>query len=239
MIISKTLLPQSAKCRPLTATMLALLCALASPAQPTPPPSPGPQLQYAAVTGSGNILTVTRVPVVTTAGSTVFQDVTIQFDFDPLGNLTLSNGFPMVNSSPNFPVSSFQPGKYSGPSNFFGGNGSIILNGPGLIPGGVTAWSIAAAPGADGCTYPYSAAFYTGPVESSPLAPRLKKANITSNAWSYGTIGSAGCFNNWSSNTLIGASQIGNTLTIASFGSRGANDTNTPVDQVTYTLVTK
>src|SRR5579863_3776242 len=78
--------------------------------------SPGPQFQYASITGSGNIINLTRVPVTTASGTVVYQDIVLQFDNDGNGNLTVTAGYPTVNLSPNLLVSSFMAGKYVGPA---------------------------------------------------------------------------------------------------------------------------
>ena len=169
----------------------------------------------------------------------MYQDVTLQFDGDGYGNLTLSSGFPLVAPSPGLQVSSFQPGLYAGPSSLLYGKALATLSGPGVLAGGMTAWAFTAAPGADSCTFPRSASWFVGPNDNNhPLAARLKKAGITTNAWSYGTGGGFTCsgqYNVWEVNTLIGVSQIGNALTIVSFTSSGT-DSAAPRDQVTYTL---
>jgi hypothetical protein len=115
----------------------------------------------------------------------------------------------------------------------------ITLAGPG-IGSGVTSWSIATAPGYDYCTIPGTAEFWVGSLTSSPIAARLKAAKITSTDWSYGELGPVTCIpgingNNWQTNGLIGLSQVGNTVTVASFSVDGV-DYSQPVDELTYTL---
>jgi hypothetical protein len=70
-----------------------------------------------------------------------------------------------------------------------------------------------------------------GPIANNPLAAQLKVAGATSTAWSYGT--STSSYRSWTIGTLIGVSQIGNTLTIVAFSNTG---TGVPFDQITYTL---
>ena len=195
--------------------------------------------QFASITGSGNVVTAAWVPVVTASGATVYKNVTLQFNVDSAGNLTLASGFPHVIPAPVVQVSSFMTGNYVGPSNVGGGKALITVSGPGVTSGGATEWSLAAAPGAWGSTYPASATWYVGPMTSSPLATRLQAANITSTAWSYGVVGSASWTvdGTWNTNTLIGVSQVGNTITIVNFTDNNSRDHNVPVDQVTYTLV--
>jgi hypothetical protein len=74
------------------------------------------------------------------------------------------------------------------------------------------------------------------------LAARLRKVNITSTAWTFGISGGGIAFScggspffNWGNGSIIGVSQTGNTITIASFTNNGF-DSASPVDQITYTL---
>jgi hypothetical protein len=144
---------------------------------------------------------------------------------DTVGNLKLATGYPKVVTSPQLITSGFKAGKYVGPSAIYAGKMIITVSGPGVAPGGATEWSLAAAPGADGCTYPSTATWYVWQIANSPLAKRLQNAGITSTALSYG-IGNAQCngSGNWrfSSGTLLGLSQAGNTLTILSFTDSGS-----------------
>jgi hypothetical protein len=205
-------------------------------------PNPGPLFQYSAITGSGNTITLSRVPVVTASGDTVYQDVTLQFDNDGNGNLTLTNGFPAFNPSPGLQVAAFRTGKYVGPGNVLNGKAIITVSGPGVISGGSTAWSISANPEADSCTFPNSATWYVGPIDNNAMAARLKKANITSTAWSYGISGGGIAFScggslsfHWGNGSIVGVSQTGDTITFASF-TNNSFDQASPVDQITFTL---
>jgi hypothetical protein len=199
----------------------------------TPPP-PYALFEYSTLTGAGNTITATRVPVVISPSQTIYWDLTLQFNVDSMGNLTLA---PLKAApSPMLITGNFMAGKYSGPSAILGGKAIVNVSGPGVTSGGATVWSLASANGADVCTYPSSATWYVGPLSSSPLAARLNNAKITSTVWSYG-VGSSQCGSGslWSTNTLIGVSQVGNTITIVSF-TRAGVDSNIPFDQVTYTL---
>jgi hypothetical protein len=190
--------------------------------------------QYSSLTGSGNTITATWVPVLTSKG-TIYKNITLLFQLDSAGNLTIAPGYPKVAGAPAITVSAFKAGKYVAPTNVLNGQAIINVSGPGVGTGGATQWSLAAATGANGCTYPGSAIWFVGPMAGTPLAPRLKAAGITSTAWSYGVIGGTVCWAEWSTNALIGFSQIGNTLNVVSFTRNGV-DKNEPVDQVTYTL---
>lgn len=209
---------------------------------PTPATPPYALFQYSNLSGSANTLTATRVPVVTAPGKTIYLDLTLQFDVNSDGNLTLSSGYPQVFLSPALVESPFVPGRYVGPSTYLSGKAILDVIGPRAVAGG-TMWLTSIATGGHQYTYPISATWYVGPIESSPYAARLKKAGIISTAWpwSYGVTGlsvcSDPCWERWgyNANILIGVTQIGNTLTIASFTYRG-QDTSTPVDQITYKL---
>ena len=201
---------------------------------------PSSLFQYSSLTGSGNTITATRVPVITAAGTTIYKDIVVQFDVDADGNLTLTSGSPQIADAPPLIVSSFKAGTYVGPSTILNGKALITVSGPGVSAGGATTWSLTTPAGSNVCTFPSSATWYEGPSTNSPLADRLTRARITSTAWSYGIIGSAGCSGSnavyWVNGSLIGVSQTGNTLTIASFSDSGGNDKSTPLDQITYTL---
>jgi hypothetical protein len=200
---------------------------------PTPPYA---EFQYATLTGSGNTLTATQVPVVLAGGVTVYENLTMQFNSDANGNLTLAPGFTQIIQAPSLTTSGFKAGNYIAPSTFFNGMGLITVNGPGVTDGGATEWSLNAASGAYFNIYPTSATWYVGPIASNPIAARLSKAGITSTAYSYG-IGGSGYTNgsNWSFNTLIGVSQVGNSITLVSFTRNGA-DSSQFGDEITYTL---
>lgn len=210
--------------------------------------------QYANLVGSGSTLTASRIPVVVAAGNTIFKNITIQFDVDPDGNLTLSPDNPQISDAPPLQVSSFKAGSYIGPGSILGGKTPAFVDGPGATDGGATTWSFGTGSGADPCTYPNSATWYVGPMENTPVAARLKAAGITSTAWSYGVANGPyvgfNCASNrglsfgnyqWEPGTLIGVSQSGNAVTIASFtddpSSGPRRDYNAPVAQITYRLV--
>lgn len=192
------------------------------------------QMQYSTLTGSGNTITATMLPVVTSTGIT-YQNVTLLFDVDSSGNITLAPGYPQLVPSPTPIISGFLAGNYVGPSTIFGGKALITVSGPSVGPGGTTEWTISASSGANACTYPDSATWYVGPLTSNPLSARLKKDGITSPDYSYG-VGSSQCTNalHWGTNTLLGLSQVGDTLTIYSYTYNSA-DSSLPVDQITYT----
>ena len=207
----------------------AAACAIAACAQ-TPPYS---LFEYSTLTASGDSVTATWVPVITSKG-TIFKNITLLFEVDSSGNLMLAPGYPQVVPSPAPIVSAFKAGKYAGPASVYKGDFVIVVAGPGVTAGGATEWTVTAPTGVDPYTYPGSGTWYVGPIATNPLAARLKAAGITSTAWSYGVAGSQWGLP-WAANTLIGVSQVGNTITFVSF-TNGTGDHGEPVDQITYTL---
>jgi hypothetical protein len=233
------MMPLSTRC---FAQTFVLTAALSAAAYGQSGPAPGPRLQYSAMTGANNTVTISRVPVVNSSGQTVYQDVTLQFDSDDSGNLTLSAGFPIVTPSPNLLVSSFQAGRYTGPRSAASGKASITVNGPGVSTGGSTVWTSSSNPDSDPCTYPGSATWYVGPIDNNPLLTRINKVKINTTAWTFGIAGNGIAFScggglsfAWGNGAIIGVSQTGNTITFASF-TNNSFDQASPVDQITYTL---
>jgi hypothetical protein len=208
-------------------------------------PAPYAEVQYATLTGTTNTVNLTMLPVVDSAGALHYVNVTIPLEesVSSKGVVTITAGTPTVVTAPITGATSFKAGPYVGPATVLGGKALITVSGPGVPVSGNTEWSLAASTGAAACTYPASATWYVGsPTSSSnPLYARLKKAGITSPAYSYGTLGSQLCVPNnvtdyfWGSGSLIGVSQTGSAITIASFSSNyGGGDVNYAVDQITF-----
>jgi hypothetical protein len=212
--------------------------------QSTTTTTPNALFQYSTITGSGNTITATYLPVVTAKGTTVYKNVALQFDVDSMGNLTLAPGYPIVIPSPTPLISNFRAGNYKGPSNILSGKMLITVAGAGIAPGGATEWTLTTQSSADPCTYPSSATWYVGQFATSPLAGRLTKAGITAAdypdySWGVGgsqasTICIGSQYYDWQPNTLLAFSQVGGTITILSFTDNGT-DYSTSRDQITYT----
>ncbi len=195
--------------------------------------TPSARFQSSLLTGSADTISVSRVPVTNSAGTVTYYDLTLTFDVSSTGVLTLS-GSPTVTKSPSLITAGFKAGAYVGPSNILSGEALVTVSGPGVAPGGATEWSLAASPGASGCTYPGTATWYVGSIANSPIEARIKKAGITSTAWSYG-VGGTGCYGQWEADSLLGFSQISNTLQVVSFTNNGT-DQSQPAATITYTL---
>ena len=207
--------------------------------QQQPTTTPQAYFQYSALTGSGDTMLATRVPAIDSSGKTHYWDVTLLFDVDSSGNLTLAAGYPIITPSPNLLTSAFQAGNYVGPSTDCGGSFLTTISGPGVVSGGATEWSLAASSGACSTTYPTSADWYVGPYNSSPLLTRLKAAGISQTVYqAYGGWGTGSGYDsgdNWGTNTLMAFSQDGGSITITSF-TYNTKDSNTPRDTISYTL---
>lgn len=187
----------------------------------------------ATIVGSTNSISITRVPV-SAGGKTYYWDVTIPFLVDSDGSIVVQPA--ETTKSAIFIDSAFTAGSYNGPPGTLNGQAKIALAGPAVFNNSYTEWTISTLSGANGCTYPESAVIYVVPsLSDSPIYSRLKKAGITSNAWSYGIAQSTNCYATWPGDGIIGVSQVGNTLTIASF-TYYSTDSSTPVDEIVYTL---
>lgn len=105
--------------------LLAAMCVFAAAAQTQQPPYA--LLQQATLTGSGNTITATQIPVVTASGVVVYVKAAIQFNVDANGNLTVAPGFPQMTAAPSTIVSNFKAGRYVGPSNVLGGKAALVI----------------------------------------------------------------------------------------------------------------
>lgn len=199
--------------------------------------TPGAALfQYAALAGSGSTITAVWVPV-TVKGVTKYENVTIplQFAETPTGQFVVTAGTPTLSPSPTPQVNGFKPGTYKGPTQIEAGEMGIAVAGPGTTVNGATIWTYTSA-GTAGCIYPSNGYWYDGPLAGNPLAARVKAAGIVNaSQWSFGLLGDQNC--GWYTNSLLGFSQVGNTITIADF-TNGEGDHSLPVDTITYTKTT-
>jgi hypothetical protein len=227
------------------AALIVAVCALTVNAQTTPSTetTPSALFQNSTLTSTTNTINVTQLPVVTSKGTSYFN-LTIPFDVSEAtdGTITITPGTPQQTAAPRASTDSFKAGTYRGPDD---STELITVSGPGVAPNGSTVWTIAPATGSSGCLVPYSAMWYdvgTDTAENPLYLKRLKGLGLTAGAIQFGT-GAAGpnCDpnGNWYTDTLLGFSQTGNALTIASYSywNGNLNDSPTQVDQRTYTLV--
>jgi len=201
--------------------------------QQPPTGTPEALFQDSTLTGTTNTINVNWLPVANTTMGTIYDDVTIQFAVAADGTLTVAS--VQIAPSPRVIIDHFKAGNYIGPSNDT--NFLITVSGPGIAPGGVTEWSLAASPGASGYTYPSEATWWCGPIKNSPYWKRIKAAGVPLQGFCYG-VGSGYDSNyNWGTDSLLGFSQNGDDLTISSFTHLGT-DQPEPVDNIPYTYCT-
>src|ERR1035437_6401491 len=88
---------------------------------------PSAMFQNSTLTGSGNTMTATRVPVRISSSLTIYVDITTQFNVDLNGNLTLSAGYPQIVPSATLLTGNFKAGTYVAPSTLFNGKGLVTV----------------------------------------------------------------------------------------------------------------
>lgn len=193
-------------------------------------PAVGPSTvfsEYATIVGIGDTLTLTRLPIRTAAGKTIYKDVTIELSTDAGGNIGFAVSPPSQSVSPKLVVANIRAGTYKL------GSYVIAVTGPAPTGGGAARWTVT------GTCYFAPSAFYTGAIASIPdaaLKTRLGAAGISNNEYSYGVRG-VGCTSGaFRDNAIIGAQQVGNTFVLASFTSAAGVDQSTPAQFFVFTL---
>jgi hypothetical protein len=196
----------------------------------TAPAAPVILPQYSSITSTDGTIQASRLPV-TYNGKTYYVDLTLALtaEVSTKGVVTIA-ATPTSVPSPILIVDNFKAGTYVGPSTVLGGKAIIVVSGPSPLPNGGTAWTLASAPDSNVDTYPGMAVWYVESIANNPLASRIEAAKITSPDYAYG-VGSGGL---WCNDSLLGFSQVGNTLSISEFSDCGDNET--PIDTITYTL---
>ena len=104
--------------------LFSTVCTLTVHAQGNPQP-PYALFEQSTLTGSGNTIKATQLPVVVSPGVVVYLNLTIQFNVDANGNLTLSAGFPQAVTAPPLTTASFTAGRYVGPTTILSGKSVI------------------------------------------------------------------------------------------------------------------
>jgi hypothetical protein len=215
------------------ATMFALFTSLGAGAASAQAP-PYALMQDSTLTGTGNTINVTQLPVVLSTG-TIYVDLTILFDVAADGTLTVAPGYPIQVAAPSTIDDGFMAGNYATTTT---GSAIVTVAGPGVARNGATIWSL--SPYGQTCANPDSATWYdVSAITTSPIYSRLKAAGITSTQfYQFGVNGSGGCNNTstWQSDGLLGFSQTGSTITISSFTNSG-KDQSTPAATTTFTKV--
>lgn len=180
-------------------------------------------MEAATYGGAGNIMVLSRVPVVDGTGKISYKDVTIPFAVSSTGVLTA--GTAKVAASPGLAVGFFVAGKYKNDNRVF------HVSGPGVGPDGRTTWSIEA----EDCAL-FNAGWTTGPVAGHPSEARLKKVGITYGGIAYGAGGEwNNCFDAkyWWNGTLVGAAGGPAGLTLYSYTKDGV-DSASPLHAISF-----
>jgi len=197
----------------LTATALVVSAGTASAAPPDM------LLQSANVSGSGNTLNVTRVPVRDSTGKVTYKDIELSFDVSNTGVVTLGPGSPVVTTSPSLNVAAFRAGIYKDSL-----KRHVQVSGPSVLAGGRTGWTISWIDPTAGNHF--NATWATGAVTGHPNETTLKAYGITTTAYSWGVIGSNNhvFLSGWYPSYVFGAAQTGDTLTLHYFESDTVED---------------
>lgn len=176
------------------------------------------------VTGIGNSVLMTRVPVKSSTGVVSYHDITIQFDISANGTPSLTSGYPQFVLSPPLIINNFLAGNYL---DSFGNK--YLVAGPGVLSGGRTKWTLNWVPPV-GKTGALDLTWATGPITGSPFQGTLNYWSITNPAYSRSVVGTSTGgtggypnppFNAYYSNRAFGAWQTGNQLEIHNFASGG------------------
>ncbi len=241
---------------------LILTCALTLPAS-AQTDTATTRLQDAQIVARGNTIAITRLPIRTTTG-TIYRDVTIELHVDAQGHVTLAtdaagravaSGMPAPalparpsgrpaqmalqavpsgqsielpqQPSPPIVFQHFTAGTYTAP------DGAILQvqdRGIDLIHH-VPSWSLRSDSAAI-----TEATWWSGPPFLSPRSTRLRRAQITSTQYAYGT-SDAGSSEVFGTGALIGVKQSGPKLTIVSFHHGCCTDEPEPVATLVFTLL--
>ena len=200
--------------------------------QQPPATTPEALFQDSTLTSTTNTINATWLPVVTSTGKLLYDDVVIQFDVAADGTLSVSS--LQQNPSPKAIIDHFKGGNYIGPSN--DSNFLITVSGPGIAHGGATDWSLSVSPGGYGCTLPTEATWWVGPIIKSPYWPRIKAAGVPLTNYSYGVGGSPGCGNgDWGNNSLLGFTETSQGSFVITTFTVNSVDHSQPVDEIPYT----
>jgi hypothetical protein len=126
--ISKSILPASVLSTVKGAAALIAVGALAVPAVgPAYGGTPAIYAEDSAITGAGDTVTTSRIPVQTSTGSIIYYDVTTVYRATSAGFLSVLS--TTIRPSSNLIFSNFQPGTYIAPSTFAWNE---QLSGPGI-----------------------------------------------------------------------------------------------------------
>jgi hypothetical protein len=195
--------------------------------------TPSILLQYGSEVSAGNIITLTRTPVVAANGAIAYWDISIPVTIGSNGKPTVASGATTATPSLSLPVGPIEVGTYVGGVGYTGYG--ILITGPGVDVGGSTYTVQAAATYNAGS--PGISVFWSGGITNNPyITPaRFAKAGITgSTGWTFGVVNvTSGVSGGWYDGDIIGFKMVDNGLLIGDFSS-GGPDQNTPYHTFLY-----
>jgi hypothetical protein len=161
-------------------------------------------------------LNLNRVPVTDSNGVVKYFDIALGFNVAANGTLSINPSLTKFTPSPNLITGAFKPGRYS---NTIAGQWCVYhLGSPAPVGGSRTAGSLTSE-GSSDCALAID--WVTGPVQGHPDQARLQQAGITTNAYSWGTLGTVGddfTYLGWRSGHLVGVVQTGNSFVVRNYG---------------------
>ncbi len=212
-----------------TAVVIGLVSGYAPAALPA---VPAIFMQQATINGAADAVTLTRVPVRNAAGTIIYKDISLFFNVDSAGNVTLPSALVQITPSPTINVGAFKQGTYNGYSLApgCGLNNNFKVGSPGVGSGGRISGSIQRINDSNCDTF--NASWTSGPITGHPNQAKLNAAGITSTAYNWGVMGTAGTttassngVRGWQAGDIIGAVQTGNQLSLVNFGIDNKADT--------------
>lgn len=174
-------------------------------------------MQSATINGAADTVTLTRIPVRKANGSIIYKDISMVFDVDSVGNVSLDTTSVKITASPTLNVGAFKPGTYNGYKLWV--SSTFKVGSPGVSSGGRISGSIQRITTVDDDIF--NASWTSGPITGHPFQAQLNAAKITSTAYNWGVMGTGGEYtinSGWKAGDIIGAIQTGNQLSLVNFG---------------------
>jgi len=179
-------------------------------------------LDYGNVVGSGDQITITRLPIVRNNGKVIYKDVIIKFGLNKKRNLIVLKKFPKTTNSTPIMNADLVAGRYQ----LNNSSWEYDLIGPTVGPNGRSLWTLV------GTNNSLDMTFYTGPVKGHPLEQRIKDAGINSSPFTFGFSSNGHSLSNrFGHDCLIAAHMVGSDLKLDSHSAPGCGSDNaTPTE---------
>jgi hypothetical protein len=184
------------------------------------------RLDNAVVVGSGNQISVTRLPLVRNNGAIVHVDVTLALTAGTGTTLSLVPGSLKTTASVPLDTGALTPGRYR----VHGTSPVLVMNlvGPTLGANNRPMWSLI------GESVAQQMNFYDGLVVGHPLQARLQKAGIVWAGQSFGSTSRNTSFDGWyfDERQLVAIQPLGRAVALTSWSYKGV-DSTAPLRTVT------